>query len=117
MRKDYEVARYQRLTKPLIELSDDVVDIDNFALPLKKNWFLELLTQKQRIGIYERFLQLIKNISSILALFYKNHPNLKILHINFKRFLDLGIIQLKHLCIHVAIIKMIYGERNWNVKE
>ena len=36
MRKDYEVARYQRLTKPLIELSDDVVDIDNFALPLKK---------------------------------------------------------------------------------
>lgn len=82
MRKDYEVARYQRLTKPLIELSDDVVDIDNFALPLKKNWFLELLTQKQRIGIYERFLQLIKNISSILALFYKNHPNLKILHIS-----------------------------------
>lgn len=43
MRKDYEVARYQRLTKPLIELSDDVVDIDNFALPLKKIGFWNYL--------------------------------------------------------------------------
>ena len=82
IRKDYEVAKYQRLTRPLIELSDDVVDMDNFVLPLKKNWFLELLAPKQRINVHNRFLQLIKNISSILALFYKNHPNLKILHIS-----------------------------------
>ena len=82
IRKDYEAIRYKRLNRPLIELSDDSVTEANFTLPLKKNYFLKILSEKQRTIIYNRFIKLIKNISVILGLFHQRHSNLKILHIS-----------------------------------
>ena len=82
IRKDYEIAKYQEITRPLIDLSDVCVTLDTFNLPTKRNIFLQMLSENQLEAISHRFQNLIQKVPAILSLISEKYPDLKVLHIS-----------------------------------